>query len=246
MMNVDISFAHFSCGQDHDSFLFADPEHDFQRGESTSDYLSFFGFSSGFFGDKDKPHWLGPFWLFELPPVQVAADEKHENDRGVECLVKTVSQIREIVQFYYSHNLQLDRAMVKKLFIALVRMLGKTVTTDVIDALVAGALSAPPQSKFYGVAPTLIVTGVDKDNEFYVQIGGPFAEGIGAFNAYPVAGEKDKQKHNWKYANNVGGDHHTIQILHALNRRTFASNQDARSLVRLGDKITQFFPSILI
>lgn len=246
-MNVDITFANFTSGTRHDSFLFAFPERDFERGEPTSDYLSFFGFGSGFLEGADKPNWLSPFWLFELPSIVVADDEIDRKDRGVKCIMDYKDRLREIATFYETKGIQLDREVIKRLFTTLTRMLDTPVTTWTLDTLTAAVLpTAYIDQKHYTFANTLLVAGVNRNNEFYLQLGLPFVEGIAQFNCYPLAGEKDRQVHNWKYASNVGGDHHTIEMIYALNRRKFTESHDARALVTLANKITKFYPHILI
>lgn len=230
-MKAEISFACFSGGMHSNSFLFARTEFPMKRGETTSDYLAFFGFGSGYNFDYGKvyPKWLDGMRIYDLPCVS--------ND-----LRFILNDVAHLVKAYSERGYLLDRFELKRLLSVAIRMGANSnvASSAMLDNILTTML--PRDDSKLSMAPTVFIYGVDVTGRYYVKLALPDLD-IGFGSSYLLASEHDI--HEWKTACNVGGPEHVQKIVNGLNKHAnFLSGP--QDLKRLSSQIAHVYPLILI
>lgn len=223
-MDLKVSFAYFYGDAQHDAFLFAHTEDKWKRGEETTDYLSFFGFTSGLLhanGQVKYPIYLNHMHYKPLPSL---------SEPGV--FTTYCSRLMEIIAELNAQGTTLPRNIVARILSNVCTMSQHLISNESFWHIVNKMLSNQlPAIEAY------CVSGVTVDREYY----------LGLCMEHHVAGERNiASTWPWDSSCQTGSGGGVRKTLHTLNRRKFFKSYTPEHLDSLAKMLDGIYPHIVI
>lgn len=246
MMKVDLSFVYLFREMSHNGFLMAETDGEFVRGELTSDYLAYFGFTSGLL-DSINGNTM-PEYIQGTTAISLIDEKDHDEDTDVENVrVTALAKLLVILDALHSKGYTIPRRIITQLVTYIVMYKASVpVGTTITDSVNQIVRSAPNFIKSCGAAI------LDSKNRisFHLMLDSDVV-GTGLLKklefAYAPSIVQTSDLLNFDKATQVGGDGRAFRA--SINRLTsykFCSNFDANHIKQFAERTRKIYPPIVI
>lgn len=233
--------------------MFAHTNHEFERGEFTSDYLGYFGFGSGRYDGNQPPAFTQDWHLFKFPSIEsLRAVHAGNPNADTAIFVELLNLLRKLVAAYAAHGWLLDYTDVNR-FARYAQKLCKVDLSNYFYDKLREDWGYTVNTTKLQLAPCLLVVGVDHSYSTYLAFGGPnlSTDGTpldgGSLNAptdltRTVA--SDNRFWNWNASSNIGDGNHALGIMRTMSRKTFmdcGAEVQAEKLGGLIERVGTFY-----
>jgi hypothetical protein len=221
MMAMRISFAYFYGESQHDAFLFAHTDDKWVTGEETTDYLRFFGFTSGLLhpnGRKRYPVYLNRKRYVSMPPIGTP-----------DIFNAYIAEFQLLQQELGEKGQTLSRMVIARTLSNMCTMSQHFISNEVFWEIVNNLAVEGKQ-----IVEAFCVSGIDANRKYYIGLCLP-SDVDGVCSVWP-----------WDSSCQTGSGTGVRRTLHTLNRRPFFKDFDPEHLNSLSRMLDGVYPHIVI